>query len=325
MFQKDYTYAVARIRCKELTLMTAPMLEQLVSCKSYEEALRFLKDKGWGGSEDTQDGELLLAREQARAWQTVEELVEDPKALDVLRIPDDYHNLKAAIKKVYMRSNLPPERLYLPYGRLDAAELEKKAGSREFAGLPGKMAQAGQEAYTLLAQTRDGQLCDMVLDAAALEEILAAGKASHNEVLERYAVLYAVGANLKAAYRCAKTGKRLDFIRRALVPCPTLNVEELAQAAVSGVEALLEYLSQGDYAQGAEALKKGTAAFERWCDNLIIRELQPQKANPFTIGPIAAFLIAKQNEIKCARVVLSGKQNEMPEATLRERLREMYV
>ncbi len=325
MFQKDYTYAVARIRCRELDLFTDAMMEQLLACKSYDEALRFLKDKGWGGSEDLSDGEALLAAEQEKTWALMEELTEDLSVFDVMRIPDDFHNLKAAIKLVYTNSSLPPERLFLAGGRLDAQELLAQVRAKEFSALPGRMAAAGQQAYEVLTQTGDGQLCDVILDRAALEESLAAGKASGSPVLREYAILRAVAANIKIAYRSALTGKSLDFVRRALAPCPTLDTQALAQAAVTGTQAIAELLSQGDYADAAEALRQSPAAFERWCDNLVIRRLQPQKSNPFTLGPLAAYLLARENEIKCARIVLSGKLNQLPESTIRERLREMYV
>ena len=325
MFQKDYTYEVARIRCKELSLFSASMMEQLIACKTYDEALRFLADKGWGGSEDYADAEALLAAEKKKTWELIGEMVEDMSVFDVMRIPDDFHNLKAAIKLIYTNSTLPPERLFLNGGRLDAQELLAHVRAKEFDALPGRMATAGQEAYNVLTQTGDGQLCDIILDRAALEDMLAAGKASRNEVLREYALRTAVAANIKIAVRSGQTGKSLDFVRRALAPCPTLNTDALAHAAVAGFEAVVEYLAQSEYQDAAAALQESPAAFERWCDNLIIRYLQPQKANPFTVGPLAAFILARENEIKCARVVLSGKLNNLPESIIRERMREMYV
>ena len=52
------------------------------------------------------------------------------------------------------------------------------------------------------------------------------------------------------------------------------------------------------YAEAAEALKESPSAFERWCDNRIIETIQPQKTNPFSVGPLVAYVIARQNEIK---------------------------
>ena len=98
MKQTDFTYAVARIRSKELGLLSAQNLEQLISARSADDALRLLADKGWGAPDEPLEAEAMLAGEKNRAWQTVGEMVEDMSIFDVLRIPDDFHNLKAGIK-----------------------------------------------------------------------------------------------------------------------------------------------------------------------------------------------------------------------------------
>ena len=64
---------------------------------------------------------------------------------------------------------------------------------------------------------------------------------------------------------------------------------------------------------------------DSWCSDLVISQIKPQKSNPFTLGPVAAYVLARENEIKCVRMILSGKQNGLPEQVIRERLGEMYV
>ena len=325
MKQKDFTYAVARIRSKELGLLSAQHIEQLIGCKSCDEALHFLADKGWGSPDEPLEPERLLEGERLRAWQTVEEMVDDKTVFDTLRIADDFHNLKAAIKQLYTGSTLPPERLYVPGGRLDPEKIRRAVSTKDFALLPGRMCEAGRSAYETLVQTGDGQLCDVILDRAALEDMIDEGKKSGSEILNDYAVLTAASANIRIAVRSARTGKSLDFVRRALAPCPALDAEALSHAAVAGPAAVAEYLQGTDYADAAAALQESPAAFERWCDDLVIRRLQPEKYNPFTVGPLAAYVLARQNEIKCVRMVLSGKQSGLSEAAIRERMREMYV
>ena len=46
-----YTYAVARIRSKELSLLNSQAIEQLLAAKSYDECMRLLADRGWGDGE----------------------------------------------------------------------------------------------------------------------------------------------------------------------------------------------------------------------------------------------------------------------------------
>ena len=50
-----------------------------------------------------------------------------------------------------------------------------------------------------------------------------------------------------------------------------------------------------------------------------------QKWNPFGIDPLVAYVLACENERKSVRVILSGKQNGLPEEAIRERIRETYA
>jgi len=323
--KKDYTFAVARIRGRETALLSGAVMEQLVASKSYDEALHFLADKGWGRSDERLTAENLLQAETEKTWELIGEMVDDMSAFDVYRISDDYHNLKAAIKLCYTGANVDPARLFVAGGITDPERILKAIREKDYSLLPDGMAAHAAEAYDTLLHTGDGQLCDVILDRAALEATYAAGQKADDEVLRLYATLTVVAADIKIAVRCGQIGKPLEFIRRALADCQELNTEALALAALGGMDSVVEYLSGTDYAEAAEALKESPAAFERWCDNLIIRHMKPQKTNPFTIGPLAAYILARQNEIKCVRMVLSAKLNGLSDDMIRERLREMYV
>ena len=94
---------------------------------------------------------------------------------------------------------------------------------------------------------------------------------------------------------------------------------------MEGEETLAAFLAGTPYAETAKALEESFSAFERRCDNLLIEEIRPQKYNPFTISPLAAYVLARENEVKCVRVILSGKRNGLPEESIREKVRETYV
>lgn len=322
---KDYAYAVARIRGRELALFGQPVMEQLLACKTCGEALRFLADKGWGNPERSLTAENLLEEETKKTWELIGEMVKDMSVFDVFRIGDDYHNLKAAVKLAYTRSGIDRSRVFVSGGRVSPETIEKAAAERDFGSLPEDMGKAGAKAQETLLHTGDGQLCDMMLDRACLEVVYRVGQTAGEEVLKRYSELTVAAADIRIAVRCGKVGKSLDFIRRALAPCGEIDTEVLAHAALSGTESVAGYLENTKYASAAEALRRSPAAFEKWCDDLIMDEIRPQKYNPFTLGPLAAYILARRNEIKCVRMILTGKQNELPDDMIRERLREMYV
>ena len=132
-------------------------------------------------------------------------------------------------------------------------------------------------------------------------------------------------ADIKTAVRASRTGKDRVFLEQALAPCGSINVARLAQAAIEGVDSIGSYLETTAYADAVEELRRSPSAFERWCDNLLIRKIKPQQYSAFGLGPLAAYILARENEIKSVRIVLSGKLNHLPEESIRERIREMYV
>ncbi|CUQ06840.1 V-type sodium pump subunit C [Dorea longicatena] len=247
MNELEYTYAVARIRALEASLLTDSVIDQLLACKDEAQCLGLLSEKGWGNAETENDVEAILNCEEEKTWQVIQ------------------------------------------------------------------------------LQTRDGQLCDVIVDCAALEAITQAGHDAKDEIIRVYAESTVALANIKIAVRCQKTGKSLEFMKRAMAPCESINVEQLAKAALSGADALREYLKETVYADGVEALEESPSAFERWCDNQMIEAIKPQKYNAFSAGPLVAYLLARQNEIKTVRMILTGKQNGFPDEMIRERIREMYV
>ena len=323
MSDQQYTYAVARIRSKELTLLNAQFLDQLLSAKSYDECLHMLIDKGWGYDTPNPTAEQLLVQEREKMWGLIGELVDDMSVFDVFLYANDYHNLKAAIKLVC--TDADSEGIFIRNGTVEPELMVEAVKKHKFLPLPEAMRKPAEEAYTALVQTRDGQLCDIIIDRAALETIAAAGRASNDALIREYAELTVASADIKTAVRCNKTGKSFEFITRALAPCETLNVTALARAAVESLEAICNCLSTTDYAAAVPALQESPSAFERWCDNLIIEHIRPQQYKSFGLGPLAAYVLAKENEIKSVRIILSGKLNDLPEGSIRERIREMYV
>lgn len=324
MTDTNYAYAVARIRANELQLLSNQTVEQLLSAKSYDECFRMLLDRGWGDETgDVPSAEALLTREREKTWALIGELCGDMSVFDVFLYANDYHNLKAAIKLVC--TGTKDFGVFIKNGTVDCDKILDAVKARDFYDLPAPMRAPAEEAYSALSQTRDGQLCDIIVDRAALEAVGRAGEESGNELIAKYAELTVASADIKIAVRCCKTGKNIEFIRRALAPCRTVNVTLLARAASEGLDAIGDYLEGTDYAGAVSELQKSASAFERWCDNLMIDSIKPQQYQVFGVGPLAAYILARENEIKTVRIILSGKLNEMPDAAIRERIREMYV
>ena len=319
---EQYIYAVARIRSRELSLLNEAVISQLCAAATEEDCLRILNEKNWGNPDLS--SEEMFQEENKKTWALIRELVPDKMEIfDVFRLEKDYHNLKAAIKESCIGGIHPG--IFAQGGTIPAADIQKAVAESDYEALPKTMRQVAQEAKETLLQTRDGQLCDIIIDRAAMEQIRLAGEKTREPLLKDYGELVCATGDIKIAVRAAKTGKDKQFLDKALAPCSTLDVAALSQAASAGMEAVIAYLDHTVYADAIEELSQSVASFERWCDNRMIRTIKPQIHNPFGIGPIAAYILARDNEIKTVRIILAAKRNSLPDEMLRERVREMYV
>ena len=252
MSDMDYVYAVARIRSKELSLFSDAVMEQLLARPDYEACVSFLLEKGWGGADTPRDGEAILAKEREKTWADIRELTPDMSVFQFLDYTNVFHNLKAAVKEVCTGTKV--EHIYYKDTKPSAEEILAAVREKDFDALPGYMAEAAREAFQTLLHTKDGQLCDMIVDRAALEAVYEAGQKSKAPVIRDYAEAFVASADIRIAARCQKTGKSESFIRRALAPCAALSVEELARAAAAGEQELTAYLKSTAYAGAADAL-----------------------------------------------------------------------
>ena len=303
MSNTKYTYAVARIRALETSLLNDAVIGQLLACSTAEQALQLLIDRGWGDPSAENDMESVLKCEEEKTWQVIRDVAPDMSVFDVLLNP----------------------RIFYDDCPIPGEEMMRIVEGKEFLRLPGNMSRTAQEAMDILLHTGDGQLCDICVDKAALEAAAEAGKRSGERIIEEYADTTVAIADIKIAVRAQKTGKSAEFMRSAMAECSSLNVGQLIRAALAGEDEIAQYLQETSYAGGAEALKTSPSAFERWCDNRMIETMKPQKYETFSVGPLLGYLIARENEIKTVRIILTGKQNGFSDDAIRERIREMYV
>ena len=84
MGNTKYTYAVARIRALETSLFTNAVIEQLLACKTAEQALQLLIEKGWGDASSGNDMDAVLSREEEKTWKVIRDVAPDMSVFDVL-------------------------------------------------------------------------------------------------------------------------------------------------------------------------------------------------------------------------------------------------
>ena len=322
MKNKDYLFAVASIRAKENALLSKSDLEQLINAESYNKAAALLGEKGYDIKADS-DYSSALDNELTEAWNYVNTSAPENEALKALVIKNDFQNLKAVLKSEVMEYDA---KSYLVEPCVvDKNELFEKVSARDFDELPEYIAETAKKALDVLSKTESAQMCDAVIDTAALEAIINFAKSSADEILIKYANEYCVCANIKTAFRAIKTGKSSVFLNTAIAENDLVNKSDFVDAALSGAEGFFEYLSSNGMEDYKAALEKSASAFEKYCDDKMLGIIKKAKMTVFGLSPLAAYFIAKETEIKDLRIILSAKQSFVSSDIIRERMRETYV
>ncbi len=323
MNELHFAYAVARIRCNELNLLTSADFEQLISAQDYKSAAAFLNDKGWELDEKSDSNANAFTRKREETWRLIQSSLDDVSVLNSVVVFHDFHNLKAALKGKFTGIDARKYRLFPCVA--DSDELFQAVDDHRFDRLPDFLRGSAQEAYDVLVQTGNGQRADCVLDCAALRTSLAMAKQSGSSMLVTLAETTADGADAKSALRCCRTGKDESFIRQALSGCGKLDSSALVRAALSGTEEIAQVLELGGYPLLAQSLLTDSVGFEKQCDDALLAVYLQAKNRAFGIEPIAAYYLACESQIKNVRIILSGKLNRLSQQEIERRVRGLYV
>ena len=320
----DYLSISARIRAMENRLLTRERMDRMIDARDTGEAMKVLSECGYpeGGSL-----EGVLARARAETFREMEGAAPDPRLVEIFQLKYDYHNAKVLLKARAM--NVAAERLLLPGGRYDPKTLLEGWQREDLRGCSEAFRKAMAQAQSVLAETRDPQQADLVLDRACYGEMTQLAKELNSPFLQGYVRLSVDVANLRAAVRVHRMGKEGEFLRQVLLPGG--SVSEQAVASARG-ETLSEVFRSGPLAQAAElggkvARPEGGAltAFEKACDDAVTAYLASGRMVPFGEQTVVGYLYAKESEFTAIRTIFAGRAAGLDGDTIRARLRETYV
>lgn len=323
MRDTEFAYGVAHIRAHELSLLTNDNLESMISASNLNEAIRLLGDKGW--NTESEDFSSMLLEESEKNWNLLCECLPEEHLLDCLIIENDFHNLKTAIKTVFTGED--PERYFVFPCVYDTQKIKEAIEKKDFSSLPECMAETAEKAYDVLTRLGSGQMADIIIDKQTMAVKLQMAEKSDSELLKNAVAMNVAAANIKIALRCIKTGKSIDFMKKAMSDgCPIIDIDTLQKKALEGEDAVTSYLEGiKEFSQAASFLKESSTLFEKCLDDAIMEKVKDAKYTAFGVEPIFAYYMAREAEIKNVRVILSLKRNGISSEEIRKRVREAYV
>ncbi|MBQ9162558.1 MAG: V-type ATPase subunit [Clostridia bacterium] len=330
----EYMYSSARVRAMENGIIGAHKLRSLADSKSLSEVLEKLSSFGLKQRE-AEDGagggiDAALADVLSCAYaETCDMTPADCRAFEWLKMPYDCNNLKLAIK--CRIRNTSADELLFDFGLVSASDTLDSVFAGDYSAFPRNMAEAASLAVDEYAKTRDPQRIDTLLDRACYADMLECARESGEVVFVDWVRTKIDLTNVMITLRLirmnrAQAGKM--FLEGALLLGGELDTESLLRAYDSGEEELFALILRSKYSKFATAAQKtdmSLSAIEKCSDDYYMTLVKEAKWLPFGAPILAAYLVAKEYEVKNIRIILAAKNAGLSGDVIFERLRESYV
>ncbi len=329
----QYAYAVGKIRALEKRLLDRARMERMIDARSPEEALKVLLEAGYeSGSDDYRDVyefESLLKNEQLKVYKLLKSIAPGTGAFEIFQLQNDYHNIKVLLKAEFLEQD--NDNMLVDTGTVPAAELKEMIEKRNFKEMPDIMRSAVEECIDVFNRTRDPQAIDVVIDRACFQQMQEYAAKAGNSFISGMVQLITDLTNIKIFLRARNTGLKWNTLQKVLLPGGSIDSKVFIENLNDNLDGFIKYLSNKPY---GEICEKGIESFnntgsfsklEKLADDYIMSYVKKAKYVALGIEPLIAYLWAKENEIKNARIIMVGKINNIPSEVIRERLRETYV
>jgi len=198
-------------------------------------------------------------------------------------------------------------------------------------GMPDGMKRGIEEVIDVFGRTSDPQAIDFILDRVCYEEMRKSAKESDSTFVIGYVSLLIDTINLKTFVRLRQMGKNWNFFSKVF-----LDGGNIAESIfIGGYEESYDKFSEKLLNRGfSQALLEGSimlresgrfTALERLCDNTIMDYAKGGKFVSFGVEPLAAYMIAKESDIRNCRIIMAGLLQGLSRDMIKERQRDTYV
>jgi len=316
-----YAYITGRVRALEVRLLDKLKIERMIAATSARASLSELEETDYGPYisqlKDINNFEDLLYDELKRLYSFIDKGSLDRELTDIFRMRYDFHNLKVFLKNKFKEKPLSLEELpFINLGTIEPLNIGKAK----------KFLQIQVEATRAFEENKNPQDIDIILDKEYYRLCVEKAEESENEFVIDLFRMETDLANIKIFFRCRVLKKNKDFFSKVFIPGGTLTRKLFLEFYEKVESAFLRKLSFTPYAKvimGYE--REGLQGLELSCDNLLLEYVKETKFVTAGLEVLVAYLIAKENEIKLLRSVLTGKINEIPAQMIRERMRETFI
>ncbi len=329
-----YMYTTTRIRALENGIVGKEKTDRLLELHSVEAAEERLREYGIVFSRN-QSGKIDREKTFYAILQDAFAVCDGaPQSARFRWLHDRYdcNNIKAILK-----SNLrqvSADSMLVPCGSVPIDRVKEAVLGGGNSLFPSHMGAAIAKASEACKQTGNPQLIDRYLDRACFADMAACAKQTPVAWFAETVAIEADLLNILLCVRILRMGDGIctvagrELMKDSFLDGGTLSDKWLSANAEKGEEALGQALLYTPYDKLGAALKAGGQkmyVLECMADNLRMEHVRAVRHITCGAEAVAAYVIAKEYEVRNLRILLAGLDARLDSAAIRERMRNSYV
>lgn len=327
----DYKAINTLIRTYELKLLQKDDFERLLKADDLKATLDTLKATDYEFDQEellqTKQFNEMLMTHLADVYRELYEVAPQPQLLDLFTLRYTYHNLKVLLKDLFLESNR--ETLLIPIGSLSVDQLKTLVSSGESDNAHPLMVEAVRLAKEDFDERQLIEAVTVYMDTYYLRHLRAISDDLQNEDISAITDTLIDLYNLTTLVRSLNQGKPRSHLHALLSSSGTISKQDLIDDSINGaVSVLKKYYSSKVYGSKLEVViednKINTLKLDKIMDELISEIVSEGIYQAFGPMPLLGYIYAKETEITNLRLLLVGKDNQIDETILRERMRTIY-
>lgn len=329
----DYKGINTLLRTYELQLLTEADYDRMLKAPSLKEALDVLKGTGYqfDAKEVLVDKafDTFLMRNLSEMYAELFMATPDVEVVELFSLRYTYHNLKVLLKQRFSGENL--EHLLIPIGKYSLASLKKLVETGEGDDEDPILISGVQESIRAFDEEHRLEAATVFMDTYYFKHLRAISDRSHNSSITRITDDMVDLYNLSTIVRSLKQKKPRGFLYTVLSSSGTIPKQDLIEEARNGSASVVRKFYMGkayssrlsdlisDSSNEIDALQ-----LDKLMDVLTYEQVAEGLYRPFGPLPLLGYLFAKEKEVTNIRLILVGKDNQISEGILRERMRPVY-
>lgn len=330
----DFVGTNARIRVFENNLLKNDQFERMLQARGFEEALNVLKDTPYRNDieelKQTKNYDALLVSELQRMYAELFAISPEPALIELFSLRYAYHNLKVLIKE--KKTNRDFKDLLIPIGRYPVSTLKHAIETGKSDELSHLYLDSIKEVESDYEEYHNIQSADIILDRRYFTHLKEIAVDLKDQKILDLVMFFIDLNNLSTLVRALKQKRTSNFLTTILSSSGSISKEDWIAlgSGASDLEIVAKNLMGSKYRDiiqksiDSKTQKLSPVLIDLETDNAIMERMKDAKLESFGPMPIISYIYAKENEVKNLRLVLAGKENNLPISDIRERMRINY-